>query len=243
MARLLSRSVALIVILCFTFVSVTSCAIPKVAKEHPTAAGAAAGGVIGGVAGGAAGAAFGGTKGAIIGAVAGAVVGAVAGGWIGAKYSAKKVKSAEETAKAEGVAPVKAAAPAAKPGEVKPAAATTAAAEPAKATVVKMKAIEIEPAPVGPGDTVKINFIYALVTPADPKAKLLVEETRAITYKGEEIGTVTFAKEHENGTWKSTVPLALSSQAEPGTYTVTAKLKAGEEVAADSTTFEVQKRF
>ena len=105
-----------------------------------------------------------------------------------------------------------------------------------------MKAIEIEPSEIGPGDTIKINFIYALVTP-DPKGKLIVEESRSITYKGEEVGTVTFAKEHENGTWKTTVPLALSSQAEPGTYTVTGALKAGSEQATDTKTFLVQKRY
>jgi len=240
MARYLSKSVALLVVLCF---AVAGCALPQTAKEHPTATGAAAGGILGGAIGATAGGLIGGdTKSAIIGGVAGAALGALAGGMIG-HYSAKRTKSAEETAKAEGYK-----APATSGGATSTSGGATsggAKAVPASATtgqgtVVKLKAIEIEPAEVGPGETVKINFLYALLTP-NPNAKTPVEEQRAITFKGEEIGTVTFTKEHTAGTWKTTVPLAMPSQAEPGTYVVSGLVKAGEQEAANSVTFVVKK--
>ncbi len=249
MARYL-KTVTLIVVLCFGLTSVLGCeTLKQRAKEHPTAAGAAAGGVIGGAVGGTIGGLVGGdTKSALIGAAAGALVGGLAGGLIG-HYKAKKLKGAEETIKdetAQGkMSKAEAAsyqAPKAQPASAtQPAAPAPAPAEP-KGTYVRLKTIEIEPSPVGPGDTVKINFIYALLTP-DPKGKAMVEESRSILFNGEEVGTVTFAKEHANGTWKSTVPLALPSQAEAGTYTVKGSLKAGEEVAAEQTTFLVQKKM
>ncbi len=216
MSRYLSRTITLIVVCCFSLATVAGCAMPQVAKEHPTAAGAAAGGLVGGAAGGAIGGVLGGTKGAIIGAVTGTVAGALAGAAIG-HYAAKRALSRDETAQ-------------------------EAKYEASQGNYVRMTAIEIEPSETEPGGTIKINFIYALLTP-DPEAKMLVEESRSITYNGEEVGTVTFAKEHTNGTWKTTVPLALPSQAEAGTYMVKGAVKAGSETATDTTTFQVQKKI
>jgi hypothetical protein len=243
MARHL-KTIALIVVCCFTLSLAGCAALSQTSKEHPTATGAAAGGVLGGAVGATAGGLIGGdAKSAIIGGLAGAAVGAITGAIIG-KYMAKKTKSAEETAQAEGYATTGASTGTTKTAATSGAAGktTTAAATKPAGTVVKLKAIEIEPSQVAPGETVKINFIYALLTP-DPSAKTTVEESRAVHFKGEEIGTVTFAKQHTAGTWKTTVPIAMPSQAEPGTYVVTGNLKAGPQQTTETATFTVKPKM
>lgn len=252
MARYVSKYVALVVLVCFMAGALGCTALSQTAHEHPTAAGAAAGGVIGGAVGATAGGLIGGNaKSALIGGVAGAVVGAVAGGLFG-HYKAQQVAGAQDTAKAEAAhvkakeAPSKET-PKTESGVVSAAATPTPdapVAEPPKpqGTYVRLKAIEVEPSEVGPGDTVKINFVYALLTP-NPKAKTAVQESRSVTFNGEEIGTVTFTKEHTSGTWKTTVPLAIPSAAEPGSYIIKGQVKAGEVETAETKTFTVQKKM
>jgi len=174
--------------------------------------------------GAATGAAVGGATGAIAGgllahsgaktetAILGGLAGALVGGLIGHyAYDAKKTK--EETAQKYNY-------------------------QSSMGTMVRLEEVSAMPNTVKPGDKVELKATYAVLEAADKDIN--ITETREIKMGTELIGKPEVNVVRRGGTYSSTVPLFLPSNAKPGTYSVTTTVQTPTAKDSKETFFTLQ---
>jgi hypothetical protein len=182
----------------------------SVPEEHK---GAATGAGIGAATGALAGALLG-SKGAKTEmAVLGGVLGALAGGAIG-HYAVDKQRDARQTAQAYNY-------------------------QPSRGTMVRIENSAALPKTVRQGEQVVIKMTYALLG-AGAGQGLEVTETREIRHKGELFGKPEMRVVREDGTYTSSMPVTIPSNAADGTYTVVTTVRAGNMSDSRETSFTVR---
>ena len=144
------------------------------------------------------GAATGAVAGAVIGkstkgAVIGALLGALVGGAIG-HYAYDKKRTREETLQ-------------------------TYNYKEAQGSLLTIEEASSSPQTVRPGDVVEMKMTYAVLNPS-AEAKTSITEIREVTYSGELVGKPEVRVERGDGTYTSTVPIRLPSDAKKGVYKV-----------------------
>ena len=144
------------------------------------------------------GAATGAVAGAVIGkstkgAVIGALLGALVGGAIG-HYAYDKKRTREETVR-------------------------TYNYKESHGKVLTIEEASSSPQTVHPGDVVEMKMTYAVLNPS-AEAKTSITEIREVTYSGELVGKPEVRVERGDGTYTSTVPIRLPSDAKKGVYKV-----------------------
>jgi len=183
---------------------VTACASWS-GKEIGTIVGAGVGGTIGALAGGKKHRA----SGALIGAAAGAVAGLAIGHCVD-----KRIKDAEETAKAYKY-------------------------EPQQGTMIKIEAVRIVPEMVEPGKSAKLIIDYAVLE-GDPEQRIEVMEKRVIKIGKKalkQIGpTMTTRK---SGTYSTEQDVVFPSSLSEGTYRLSGEVVANGKTSTKEATFEV----
>jgi len=154
--------------------------------------GAATGAAVGGATGVLAGAVLGKSGSKTGTAIIGGLAGALVGGLIG-HYAYDQKKTKEETAQKY-------------------------AYQPSMGTVLRIEGVTAMPGTVKPGEKVDLNATYAVLAATD--TDINITETREIRIGSELVGKPEVNVTRRGGTYSSTVPLFLPSDAKPGTYTV-----------------------
>jgi len=174
--------------------------------------GAATGAAVGGATGAVAGALLGGKGAKTETAILGGLAGALVGGLIGHyAYDTKKTK--EETAQKYNY-------------------------QSSMGTMVRLEEVSALPATVKPGDKVDLKATYALLESADQDIN--ITETREIKVGGELVGKPEVNVVRRGGTYSSTVPLFLPSDAKPGTYSVITTVQTQTAKDSKETSFTVK---
>ena len=170
--------------------------------------------------GAATGAAVGGATGVLAGAVMGGTKGAIIGGLAGVlaggligHYAYDQKKTKEETDQKY-------------------------AYQSSMGTMLRIEGVTAVPNTVKPGDKVDLNATYAVLAPTD--TDINITETREIKMGGELVGKPEVNVTHRGGTYSSTVPLFLPSDAKPGTYTVVTTIQTEKAKDSKETSFKVQ---
>ena len=171
--------------------------------------------------GAATGAAVGGATGVVAGAVLGqsakgAIIGGLAGALVGGligHYAYDQKKTKEETAQKY-------------------------AYQSSMGTVLRIEGVTAMPSVVKPGEKVDLNATYAVLAPTD--TDLNITETREIRMGGELVGKPEVNVTRRGGTYSSTVPLFLPSDAKPGTYTVVTTIQTEKAKDSRETSFTVK---
>jgi hypothetical protein len=172
--------------------------------------GAAVGAGAGGAVGGIAGAVIGHGTGAV---VAGALIGALLGGVVG-HFAYDQQRTREQTAQ-------------------------TYKYQSSQGAVLTIENTYVSPPTVRPGDVVDLKMTYAVLNPS-PNARTRITEIREISYRGELVGRPEINVEQIDGTYTTTVPLRLPSNAAPGTYRVKSMVESANAKDTRETTFTVQ---
>jgi outer membrane lipoprotein SlyB len=107
---------------------------------------------------------------------------------------------------------------------------------PSQGTVVKIEAVEVHPTQIRPGETVNLNMRFAVLTP-NPQQTVLVSERRQIFFNDAAVGDSTLQAQRQGGTWTSSQPVTLPSNAQSGSYRVVMNIKAEGTEAAQQTSF------
>lgn len=165
------------------------------------------------------GAATGATAGALLGsrgvktemAVLGGLMGALAGGLIG-HYAYDQKRDGQDTADKYNY-------------------------KPSKGLRVKIEDTVAVPQKIFPGETVNLRTTYALLGTG---GEIAVTETREIRYKGKTYSRPEVKVYRESGTYSSTVPIRMPSDAKKGKYTVVLSVKAGKVKDSQETSFSVK---
>ena len=171
--------------------------------------------------GAATGAAVGGATGVLAGAVLGqsakgAIIGGLAGALVGGligHYAYDQKKTKEETAQKY-------------------------AYQSSMGTVLRIEGVTAMPSVVKPGEKVDLNATYAVLEAADKDIN--ITETREIRMGGELVGKPEVNVTRRGGTYSSTVPLFLPSDAKPGTYTVVTTIQTEKAKDSRETSFTVK---
>jgi len=138
------------------------------------------------------GALIGGLLGGTRGAIAGGLLGAIAGGVIG-HYLNKQTQTEQQTAQKYNY-------------------------QPSQGTMVTIEQNSVSPETVSPGGTVTLSTTYAVLTPDHQEAS--VTETRKIEHNGNLVGNPQVTVNRTGGTYATSLPLQLPSNAAPGVYNV-----------------------
>ena len=172
--------------------------------------GAAVGAGAGGAVGGVMGAVIGHGTGAV---VVGALAGALLGGAIG-HFGYDQERTREQTAK-------------------------NYSYKESQGTILRIESLKAAPASVRPGETVELKMTYAVLHES-PSTKIAVTEIREITYKGELVGRPEVKVEQTDGTYTTSIPLKLPSNAQKGTYKVKGMVESQVAKDAKEITFTVR---
>src|SRR4030042_2083525 len=173
--------------------------------------GAATGAGIGAVAGATAGALLGSSGAKTEMAVLGGLLGALAGGLIG-HYAYDKKKSEKETAEKYNY-------------------------QSTQGAMVRIENAEAVPKTVSQGKTVDMKMTYALLGMGGERN---VTETREIRYKGELYGKPQVTVTRGEGTFLSTIPITLPSDAPKGKYEIIMTVQASNVSDSKGTSFYVE---
>jgi hypothetical protein len=146
------------------------------------------------------------------GAIIGGLAGALVGGLIG-HYAYDQKKTKEETAQKY-------------------------AYQSSMGTVLRIEGVTAMPGTAKPGEKVDLNATYAVLAPTD--TDITITETREIRMGGELVGKPEVNVARRGGTYSSTVPLFLPSDAKPGTYTVVTTVQAQNAKDSKETSFTVK---
>lgn len=202
----------LALLVCITFPAALIAGCAAVQESPKTATGAAVGGLGGAALGAAIGAAAGRPG---TGALIGGLTGILAGGLIGAYYDRQD--------------------------RTRPATAQAYNYQPSQGALVRIERVEATPRTVYAGQSVNLGVTYAIIDP-NPARMIRVTEIREIRQNGNIVGNPTANIERQGGTYTSTIPLTLPSDARPGTYTVVTKVQSENASDATSTSFTVASR-
>jgi hypothetical protein len=88
-----------------------------------------------------------------------------------------------------------------------------------KGNIVRIEEVSLNPQAIRPGETLNVNVQYAIIT-RDGTAPVRVREIRHIYHQGELVGNPVLTVERTDGTYWSTLPIALPASATPGRYEV-----------------------
>ncbi len=147
------------------------------------------------------------------GAIIGGLIGALVGGAIG-HYAYDEKRNREETVE-------------------------TYAYDAAQGQMLTIEDVTTAPQTVSPGDTVDLKMTYAVLNPT-PGTTSEITEIREITHNGRLVGNPRVTVERADGTYISTVPLTLPSDADKGLYLVRNTVQAGVERDTMETSFTVK---
>lgn len=181
-----------------------------VSEEHR---GAATGAGLGGVTGAVAGAVIAGEGSRTKGALLGGLAGALLGGVIG-NYTVDKKKTAQETS-------------------------NKYAYEPSSGTVVRIETASAKPAAVHAGGTVNLETSYAVMS-SSSENHIAITESREVTLNGELVGNPEVNVSHTPGTYTTSVPLILPTDAKKGKYRVITSIKTSAGKDSRESSFTVQ---
>lgn len=173
--------------------------------------GAATGAGAGAIVGATAGALLGGSGAKTEMAVVGGLIGALAGGLIG-HYAYDQKRTEAETAEAYNY-------------------------DSSQGTVLRIESATVDPRRVWAGETVDIEMTYALLGAGSSGTD--VSEIREIRYKGELFGKPQVRVTRDDGTYSSTIPLTLPSDAKRGKYSVILTVEAKNVSDSKEVTFYV----
>ncbi len=109
---------------------------------------------------------------------------------------------------------------------------------PAQGTVVRIDGAEVHPIQIRPGETVNLNMRFAVLTP-NPQETILVSERRQIFLENAVVGDSTLQAQRQGGTWTSSQPITLPTNAKSGSYRVVMSVKAQGTEASQQTAFTV----
>lgn len=179
-------------------------------KEHK---GAATGAGIGAATGALAGALLGKKGAKTEAAIIGGLLGALVGGAVG-HYTYDVKKTRQETAQKYDY-------------------------QPSTGTMVRIEYTSVEPGNIKPGDKVKLTATYALLSPS-PDSDITTTEIREIRHEGELVGKPEVTVTRKGGTYFSSVPLFLPSDAKTGIYRVVTTIQAANAKDSSGTTFVVK---
>ena len=174
--------------------------------------GAATGAAVGGATGVLAGAVLGKSGSKTGTAIIGGLAGALVGGLIG-HYAYDQKKTKEETAQKY-------------------------AYQSSMGTVLRIEGVTAMPSVVKPGEKVDLSATYAVLAATD--TDINITETREIRIGGELVGKPEVNVTRRGGTYSSTVPLFLPSDAKPGTYTVMMTIQSENAKDSRETSFTVK---
>jgi hypothetical protein len=174
--------------------------------------GAATGAAVGGATGVLAGAVLGKSGSKTGTAIIGGLAGALVGGLIG-HYAYDQKKTKEETAQKY-------------------------AYQSSMGKVLRIEGVTAMPSVVKPGEKVDLNATYAVLAATD--TDINITETREIRIGGELVGKPEVNVTRRGGTYSSTVPLFLPSDAKPGTYTVMMTIQSENAKDSRETSFTVK---
>lgn len=166
------------------------------------------------------GAGVGGASGAVIGGLAGGTKGAIIGGLLGVLVGGAIGNYIERQDKDRA------------------AAASTVGYQPSQGNVVRLESVQASPSIVRSGETVNLSSTYTILTPSNQT--MTVQESREVRHDGALVANPTINTQRANGTFTSTVPITLPSNADKGTYDVTTTVAMGDRIARSMTTFTVQ---
>lgn len=107
-----------------------------------------------------------------------------------------------------------------------------------RGSMVRIEEASVAPKAVRAGDTVTIRVAYALLGNSDED--IMVIETREIRYKGKLSGNPEVEIARTWGTYASSIPVTLPSDAKKGVYKVKVHVQAGENSDSKETTFTVK---
>jgi hypothetical protein len=174
--------------------------------------GAATGAGIGAATGAVAGAVLAGKGSGTEGAILGGLAGALIGGLVG-HYAYDQKKTKDETAQKYGY-------------------------QSSMGTMLRVEDVAAVPASVKPGDKVDLKVTYAVLEAADKDVN--ITETREIRMGNELVGKPEVSVTRRGGTYSSTVPLFLPSDAKQGTYTVLTTIQSQNAKDSKETVFTVK---
>jgi len=104
--------------------------------------------------------------------------------------------------------------------------------------LVRIEEASAEPKVARPGDEVKLSVTYTMLTRW--RSGALVHEVREVRKEGELIGRPEVTISRQGGTWTSTIPIRLQSDAAPGTYVVTTVVETDDAGDVRESTFRVE---
>lgn len=167
------------------------------------------------------GAAVGATAGALLGAkgaktetaIIGGLIGALVGGAVG-HYTYDTKRTGQETAQKYNY-------------------------QPTMGTMLRLEDTFAVPATVKPGDKVDLKATYAVLGTAQD-AQVNITEIREIRLNNDLVGKPEITVTRSGGTYTSTMPLILPSDAKKGTYHVITTVQAGTSKDSRETTFVVK---
>ena len=173
----------------------------------------------GGTIGAAAGAVLGGVIGSQSGntgkgIVLGALLGGLSGALIGDYYYDQK-KTSQQTTQTYGYTP-------------------------SQGTLVRVEQTKVSPSVAKPGERINLESTYAVLD-SRASATIPIREVREIRSRaGELIGKPEVQVNREGGTYSSSVPIVLPSDAKKGVYVVTTTVEAGNARDTRESTFTIQ---
>ncbi len=182
----------------------------SIPEEHK---GAATGAGVGAATGALAGALLGSRGAKTEMAVVGGLLGALAGGAIG-HYAYDQKRTKEETAKRYDY-------------------------KPSEGTLIRIENVSVSPSVAKPGDKVEMKMTYAVLgVPAGQE--LGITEIREIKYQGEIYGKPQVSVSRVDGTYSSSIPLTLPSDAKKGKYSVVMTVQGPTVSDSRETSFQIQ---
>lgn len=175
--------------------------------------GAATGAGIGAATGVLAGAVLAGEGSRTKGAIIGGLAGALLGGVIG-NYTVDRKKSAQETSKTYSYAP-------------------------SSGIIVRIETATAKPAVIYPGETANLEVTYAVMSPSGA-SQVALTESREVTFNGELVGNPEVSVNQTAGTFHSSVPLMLPTDAKKGKYRVITTIRTATSKDSKESSFLVQ---
>ena len=106
-------------------------------------------------------------------------------------------------------------------------------------TIVRLENTSALPSNVTAGEKVELKATYAVLTPS-PETEVSITEMREIRYGVEIVGKPEVTLMHKGGTYTSTVPMFMPSDAKKGTYTVLTIIQAADSKDTQEIKFTVQ---
>lgn len=182
----------------------------SIPEEHK---GAATGAGVGAATGALAGALLGSSGSKTEMAIVGGLLGALAGGAIG-HYAYDQKRTKDETAKKYDY-------------------------KPSEGTMIRIEDVSISPSVAKPGDKVEMKMTYAVLGVATGK-ELEITETREIRYQGEMYGKPQISVSRSDGTYSSSIPLTLPTDAKKGKYSVIMTVQGPTVSDSKETSFQIQ---